>query len=561
MGEVARILVRGTNWVGDALLMTPALTAVRRTFPKAHLTLLVRPWVADLFGGNPAVDEVLLYESAGVHRGLAGRLRLARELRRRRFDLAVLFQNAFDAALIAWLARIPERVGFVTQGRGFLLTRAVRVPPALRRCHQMEYYLGLTRALGYSEGLAEPVLVVTAEEQERAQALLREVGCDGRIPVIALNPGAVYGTAKRWPADRYAALADRLVTDGFRPLLVGAPSDVQVAAAVRAASANPEGLVDLTGRTDLKGLAGVLRCCSAFVTNDTGAMHVAAAVGTPLVAIFGPTDPTTTGPVSRRATLLRRPVFCSPCLLRECPIDHRCMRGISVAEVHEAVRAHLRSPAGGREAAAGRPAVILDRDGTINEEVGYIASPEQLRLIPGAVAALHRLQDAGFRLIIVTNQAGVARGYFDETALQRVNAHLLDLLAAEGVRVAGVYYCPHHPTEGSPPYRQACACRKPGGGMVRRAAEEHGLDLARSFVIGDHLSDVLLGRGVGARTVLVLTGHGREEAAKAEGTPGGSPDCIAADLAEAAAWVLSEAAREPAAGVLPTRSAGTRGSA
>lgn len=558
MGDVARILVRGTNWVGDALLMTPALTAVRRTFPKAHLTLLVRPWVADLFRGNPAVDEVLLYESAGAHRGLRGRLRLAAELRQRRFDLAVLFQNAFDAALIAWLARIPERVGFATQGRTLFLTRAVRVPPALRRCHQMEYYLGLVRALGYSDGPAEPVLVVTAEEQERARALLREAGCDGSVPVIALNPGAVYGTAKRWPAERYAALADRLVADGYRPLLVGAPSDVQVAAAVRAASANPEALADLTGRTDLKGLAGVLRCCRAFVTNDTGAMHVAAAVGTPLVAIFGPTDPTTTAPVGRQATLLRRPVFCSPCLLRECPIDHRCMRGISVEEVHEAVRTLLRSSARSEAFPGARPAVILDRDGTINEEVGYIGSPEHLHLIPGAAPALRRLQDAGFCLIIVTNQGGVARGYFDETALQRVNGHLLNLLAAEGVRVAGVYYCPHHPTEGSPPYRQACACRKPGGGMVRRAAEEHGLDLARSFVIGDHLSDVLLGRGVGARTVLLLTGHGQEEAAKVAASPEAAPDSIAANLEEAAAWVLAEAAREPAAGVLPTRSAGPR---
>jgi heptosyltransferase-2 len=316
-------------------------------------------------------------------------------------------------------------------------------------------------------------------------------------------------------------------------------------------------VADLTGRTDLKGLAGVLRCCRAFVTNDTGAMHVAAAVGTPLVAIFGPTDPTTTAPVSRHATLLRRPVFCSPCLLRECPIDHRCMRGISVADVHEAVRALLRSGAGGRAGAAGRPAVILDRDGTVNEEVGYIGSPEQLRLLPGVTAALRRLQEAGYCLIIVTNQSGVARGYFDERALQRVNGHLLHLLAEEGVRVSGLYYCPHHPTEGSPPYRQACACRKPGGELVRRAAEEHGLDLARSYVIGDHTGDVLLGRAVGARTVLVLTGHGREEAGKVAGTPGAVPDSIAADLAEAAGWILSEAARGPAAGVPPKHPAGT----
>lgn len=331
--QVHRILIRGVNWVGDAVMTTPTIARIRKAFPQAKIALLVKPRVAGVFEGNPHINEVLLYEEDGRHKGVFGLLQLTQELRDARFDLAILLQNAMEAALIAVLARIPYRLGYNTQGRGFLLTSAVIRERWTKTLHHVEYYQALLNAVGWVEGGAVPVVYLSNGAEERAGALLGGEGVQSEEAIVALNPGATYGSAKRWPADRYAALADRLIADlGMRVLLTGVDADGSVARAVRSSARRPERIIDLTGRTDIQVLAAVLKRCAVFVTNDTGAMHVGAAVGVPVVAIFGPTDPTTTSPVGPHV-LLRHPVPCSPCLLRECPIDHRCMTGVSVDSV------------------------------------------------------------------------------------------------------------------------------------------------------------------------------------------------------------------------------------
>ena len=331
--QVHRILIRGVNWVGDAVMTTPAIAGIRKTFPTAKISLLVKPWVAGVFEGSPHIDEILLYDQEGRHAGLSGLLRLAHELRDYRFDVAILLQNAFEAALLTSLARIPHRVGYKTQGRGFLLTKAVLPDHSTRALHHVEYYQTLLSVSGWLEGEQPPILYLSSGAEERAQALLGEEGVRSEESLVAFNPGSTYGSAKRWPADRYAALADRLVEElGVRVLLTGAHADGAVARAVRSITRYPERVIDLTGRTDIQLLAAVLKRSAVFVTNDTGGMHIGAAVGVPVVAIFGPTDPKTTSPVGPHL-LLRHPVSCSPCLLQECPIDHRCMTGISVEKV------------------------------------------------------------------------------------------------------------------------------------------------------------------------------------------------------------------------------------
>ncbi|MFZ5774837.1 MAG: lipopolysaccharide heptosyltransferase II [Thermodesulfobacteriota bacterium] len=333
-----RILIRSTNWIGDAIMTTPAVRTIRQNFPDAEITILAYPWVADIFRASPHVDRVMLYQRKGSHQGLAGLWRLGRELAQERFDLAILLQNAFEAALLARLAAIPVRAGYRRDGRGLLLTHGVRIQPAVRKLHQVHYYQGLLQELGLRRGPDQ--LFLRLSEQDNAWAddfLARNAG----RPVVGLNPGAAYGPAKRWPAERYARLAARLAAEMGASLLVfGTEADREAASVIAAAA--PGRVSDLAGKTTLAQAMALIGRCDAFVTNDSGLMHVAAAQETPLVAIFGSTDHVATGPFSARAVVVRKEMACSPCLKPQCKKnDFACMLALEVEDVYEATRALL----------------------------------------------------------------------------------------------------------------------------------------------------------------------------------------------------------------------------
>ncbi len=344
--RVKKILVRGPNWVGDAMMCVPALDTVRRAFPDSEISLLVRPTVGELFVGHPGVDRVVVYEHRGMHAGWRGKFKLAVSLRREQYDLALLFQNAFEAALLGVFAGIPLRYGYATDGRRLLLTHPVAPPDGARTVHQVHYYMDMLKPLVQEASPPKPVLHVSPEEQVRAARLLQEGGIQTSEVVIGLNPGSVYGGAKRWLPERFAAVADRLIvelrqqdTRSVRCLIVGSPGEEELGQAVaQRMDANP---LVLSGRTSLGELKAIIKRCHLFVTNDTGPMHVANALGVPVVAIFGPTDPVTTAPYNALHTIVRNPVRCSPCLLRECPIDHRCMTSISTDQVFQAAKGIL----------------------------------------------------------------------------------------------------------------------------------------------------------------------------------------------------------------------------
>ena len=343
------MLVRATNWLGDAVMTTPALAAVREGFPDARIVLLARPLVAELFRHHPDVDEVMVYERPGRHEGALGRLRLAGEVRRRRFDGALLLQNAFDAALIAFLGRIPERAGYPTDGRRFLLTLPVPLTPAILERHEVEYYLCLLDGLGIPRPVPVSLkLGVTNQERETMVTRLASLGIERGAPIVAINPGATYGSAKRWYPDRFAAVADALSAEwGARVVVVGSAAEAPLAGEIEAATRNPP--VNLAGKTTVRELMALLSLSSFLVTNDSGPMHIGAALGVPLVAIFGPTDWRRTSPWSERAKVVRVEIDCSPCRLRVCDRGHECMLGVTPGMVVDAAKALL--PGGPRAGA------------------------------------------------------------------------------------------------------------------------------------------------------------------------------------------------------------------
>jgi heptosyltransferase-2 len=369
-----RILVRGVNWLGDAVMTTPALLRLRAQFPAAHIALLVPQKLQDLWRHHPALDEVLTFAPE------TGLWQTAKRLRAGRFDLALALPNSPRSALEIFLAGIPERAGYARAWRGFLLNhkvlpRAERVAMRKRSAseakalaaakdqshpqepvrrvltdpanlaHQMHEYLHLAAALGASADPLPPQLCVMPDEVAAAQ---KKFGVNLQPGlVLGLNPGAEYGPAKRWPAERFIATALAIqAKTRCTWVILGGPRDMATTAQIHAAIGAQGPTLNLAGQTTLRELMAVLKLCRVLLTNDTGPMHVAAALGTPVVVPFGSTSPELTGPGlpgDRRHHLLTADAGCAPCFLRECPIDFRCMQRIGAERVVEAVMAALES--------------------------------------------------------------------------------------------------------------------------------------------------------------------------------------------------------------------------
>lgn len=347
MAGIDRLLVRGTNWIGDVVMTLPALASIRKTFPGARIAVLAKPWVAEVYRLSPDADEVIPFETPGRHAGIQGKLRLAGELRDRRFDAAILLQNAVEAAILARLAGIPLQAGYNSDGRGLLLTHSVQRTAAIRQVHQIDYYLAMVGALGCIPADRAVRLQPGPAYDGIARSLFSRFGLEAGRPLIGVAPGAAYGPAKKWFPERFAAVADRLVDETkAQVLLFGSGGDRESTAAVQGSARHP--FIDIAGQTDLKEAIALMARCALFLSNDSGLMHVAGALGIPTVAIFGSTNPLTTSPVGERSVVIHHAVDCGPCLKPVCPTDFRCMEGIGVAEVHAAAK-HLLRPGNERE--------------------------------------------------------------------------------------------------------------------------------------------------------------------------------------------------------------------
>ncbi len=327
-------MVRTANWVGDAAMTLPAMMAIRETYPDAHIAVVANPLVAQLLENHPGCDEIIVYHKRGEHAGIFGMLRFASVLRRRKFDCAILFQYAIEAAIMTVLARIPRRIGFTTDNRRFLLTHPVPFGDVEKNIHQTDAFLRIVNH--YNIKAAEKVQALALLESECAWA--KEQLPEG--PVVVINPGAAYGAAKRWYPERFAAVADFLAKEyGMTSVLTGGPGEIEIGNDIEAAMHSPA--LNFVGKTSVRQMMALIDAASLMITNDSGPMHVAASFKVPIVAVFGPTNHITTSPFTESYRIVRHDVGCSPCMLRECPTDHRCMDRVTVDDVIEAAKSLL----------------------------------------------------------------------------------------------------------------------------------------------------------------------------------------------------------------------------
>lgn len=337
-----KIVVRGTNWIGDAVMTIPALRELRRIFPDAKITLHTRSWARGIFQDADFIDEILDFENEKSKFKTA--VAQAKNLKKENFDLALLFPNSFESAFTTKLAKIPRRFGYAKEGRSFLLSDAVEIPAWKNERHEVFYYLNLIAEIEKAFFKTETVLQnepqvdlnVSDERKIAARKILETSGVDLSKKTIALGVGSTNSRAKRWSAESFAELNDKIQNDlNANVILVGAQDELDVSTEVFEKSKTKPKI--LTGETSLSEAVAILSEIDLLVSNDMGLAHIAPAVGTKTIVIFGPTNPKTTQPLGSEI-IRREDVECSPCMLRDCPIDHRCMNWVSAQEVFEKVK-------------------------------------------------------------------------------------------------------------------------------------------------------------------------------------------------------------------------------
>lgn len=343
-----RILIVAPNWIGDAVLSLPVVDGCGQLWQEAELTVLARTRVAELFEARESDVRVLEYERGNGPQRLSNLMALGRSLRRERFDLAILLPNSLGSAVMTRLAGIPQRLGYSTDGRGWLLTQRLEDRRKERGLHQVDYYLGLIHSLGAYQVDRIPQLKLRSKITDRAMALMEGLGIDKNELLIGVHPGAAYGETKRWFPERFAAVLERLHRSGRRFLLLGGTGEEPLAEQISAEMDHP--VINLIGKTTVAEVLALIGQCSLFLSNDSGLMHVAAALNIPQVALFGSTDPQKTAPLNNRAVVIHpEHVGCTPCFKRSCPEDLECMKAITVQEVHAAAEQLLAEMEGGEE--------------------------------------------------------------------------------------------------------------------------------------------------------------------------------------------------------------------
>lgn len=334
------IIVRMPNWIGDLVMATPILTDLRKTFPRARITAMAKTPICELLEGDLAIDELFCFRKpSNQFLKREEKRNIIAKLQEGKYDLGILLTNSFSSAWWFWQAGIARRIGYSSFPRNFFLTDRVAKP--IEKVHQVDFYKRLLAPLKIPISKTAPRLYVSEKELQESRELLFQRGYKKGKTLVGINPGASYGSAKCWPADRFRSLALRLLDDGVSVVFFGDVASMDLVKSI--CSGLPKEVMDLAGVTSLRELVCLIQDCDLLITNDSGPMHIADAVNTPLVAIFGSTDDQVTGPYGQKNSVLTKRVSCSPCMKRVCPIDFRCMMQISVEEVVQKARDKLQS--------------------------------------------------------------------------------------------------------------------------------------------------------------------------------------------------------------------------
>ncbi|MCX8030662.1 MAG: lipopolysaccharide heptosyltransferase II [Thermodesulfovibrionales bacterium] len=507
--EKDKVLIRGVNWLGDAVMTIPAINSLRKTYKNQYLCQLLTPSVSAIFEKDPKIDEIILYEKK--FKTIPGRINLSFLLRKKGFSKAYLLQNAFDAALITFLAAIPERIGYNRDGRGFLLTSPIPYHKEDRKLHHIEYYLNLLRQSGLKAEYSIPYIFLSLNERLYAKDTLSTL----RKPVLGINPGASYGSAKRWLTERFTDVSEWFIKDLKGSVVIfGSKNEEQIAYEIYSKLtrnlSEEAPIINFTGKTSIRQLMSLLSECDLVLSNDSGPMHISYAVGTPVVAIFGSTSPELTGPPLKGNIVLQGKAICSPCFKRKCDQEYiKCMYDISSEDVYFALKNIMPY----------NRAVFFDRDGTLCEDANYLRRWEDLKIFP-QIYHLKKLREKGYLLIGVSNQSGIARGIIDEDFVKAVNKEFIDKYFFHDF-----FYCPHHPDE-------KCSCRKPELSMIFEAKIKYKINLKESFVVGDKESDIMLAKAIGAKSIFIINNKKREDVYSA--------DYTASNLKEVVDYILND---------------------
>jgi lipopolysaccharide heptosyltransferase II len=498
--------------IGDLLLATPVLRTLRANYPAAHIALLADAKIDGLVKFNKNIDELISVDKKGYHNKLGNYLRLIMDIRRRKFDLVINLHPNERASALAAFSGAKKIIGYSSPGFGIFFDKLVNNQNFDRKVknlpsipHQAEEHLAMIKQVLGLAVIEDNGLEMWIDEGtlERAEQLWVATFGFQPFKVIGFNTGASWPT-KRWTTSGFAQVADTLIEQGYGIAFFGGPMDKDNVEEIRRLmkyGTHPRVGV-FTGRVNLLELGALIRKCAVFLTNDSGPMHVAVAQKAAVVAIFGSSNEVGFGPYDKDSvTITPQNIACRPCGQHNCE-HHSCMTTITPEQVLK----HVFELAGDNGLAT-KPAVFFDRDGVLNEDKGYLYRSEDVKWLPGAIEAIKVLNNRGWYVFVVTNQSGIARGYYQEDDVENLHRWMNQELSKHGAHIDGFYYCPHHPEKGNPPYVQHCSCRKPEPGLVLQALADWPVDKRQSFMVGDKESDLEAAKAAGINGHLFTNGN------------------------------------------------------